>query len=332
MSSSPEGLNLDAFASWFGGGPYRAHLIAGGKSNLTYTVSDDRRDFVVRRPPLGHVLATAHDMKREFTIMSALATTAVPVPQMIRFCDDAEIIGAHFYVMEKAEGLAIRRAKELRGRGPQRTRAIAESLTDTLVALHAVDYSAIGLADFGKPEGYLPRQVARWKKQLEASTSRPLKGMDALISSLESFSPVAQDSTIVHGDFRLDNVLVNEADEITAVLDWEMSTLGDPLADVALMASYHQMAVGGGAGLVADAPLAEGYPSVEEVLQRYGEKSGRDLSDMGYYLAFSFFKLAVILEGIYFRHSQGKTVGEGFDGLGDLIVPLINAGRAAFDS
>lgn len=327
MSQSPAGLDLDVFASWFGGGPWSAELIAGGKSNLTYLVSDGTNDYVVRRPPLGHVLATAHDMGREYRVMSALQNTSVPVPRMIRECTDPDIFGAPLYVMERAEGIAIRRASELDARGPERTKNIINELTDTLVNLHSVDYEQVGLGDFGRPEGFVARQVKRWKQQLAASTSRPLAGVEDLIGYLDSTSPVSQEATIVHGDFRLDNALVDDNDHITAVLDWEMSTLGDPLSDVALMVVYQQMAMGdGNAGLVSDTGLANGHPTIEDVMERYAQKSGRDLSDMGYYLALSFFKLAVIVEGIHFRHTQGKTVGEGFAGIGDLVVPLIEAG------
>lgn len=331
MSQSPAGLDLNVFSSWFGGGPWSAQLIAGGKSNLTYLVSDGTNDYVVRRPPLGHVLATAHDMSREYRVMSALQNTTVPVPKMVRECTDPDIFGAPLYVMERAAGVAIRRASELDERGPERTRNIINELTDTLVNLHSVDYVSVGLSDFGRPEGYLPRQVKRWKKQLEASTSRPLAGVDTLIEYLEGTSPISQDATIVHGDFRLDNVLVSTEDKITAVLDWEMSTLGDPLSDVSLMIAYQQMAMssGGGAGLVSDVALAKGHPSIEDVLNDYQQKSGRDLSQMGYYLALSFFKLAVILEGIHYRHSQGKTLGEGFSGIGNLVPPLVQAGLIA---
>ncbi len=307
-------------------------MITGGKSNLTYTLSAGSRDYVVRRPPLGHVLATAHDMGREYRVMAALAPTNVPVPQMIAHCEDTGVIGAPFYVMEKVAGTPYGRASQLEPVGPERTRAITERMVDTLVALHAVDYAAVGLADFGRPDGYLGRQVARWKKQLEASTSRDLPGMDELVAHLESNLPASGDGTIVHGDFRLDNLLVDDSDQVTAVLDWEMSTLGDPLTDVAVLLAYQQIAEIApreGAAIVTDAPLAPGYLTRDEVLARYAEQSGRDVSDIGFHLALAFFKLAVILEGIHYRHSHGQTVGAGFDGIGDMIVPLIAAGRAA---
>ena len=341
MTNDPKGLDLAALQNWLERerpelvtGPLSASLITGGKSNLTYTLSAGSRDYVVRRPPLGHVLATAHDMGREYRVMAALAPTNVPVPQMIAHCEDTEVIGAPFYVMEKVAGIPYGRASQLEPLGPERTRAISERMVDTLVALHAVDYAAVGLGDFGRPDGYLGRQVARWKKQLVASTSRELPGMDELVEHLESNVPPSDDATIVHGDFRLDNLLVDTDDQVTAVLDWEMSTLGDPLTDVAVLLAYQQLAEASppareGAALVTDAPLAPGYLSRDDVLERYQSLSGRDLTQMPFHLALAFFKLAVILEGIHYRHSQGQTVGAGFDGIGDMIVPLIDAGRAA---
>ena len=341
MTKDPKGLDLAALQNWLERerpelvtGPLTASLITGGKSNLTYTLSAGSRDYVVRRPPLGHVLATAHDMGREYRVMAGLAGTNVPVPQMIAHCEDTEVIGAPFYVMEKVAGTPYGRASQLEPLGPGRTRVISERMVDTLVALHAVDYAAVGLGDFGRPDGYLGRQVARWKKQLEASTSRELPGMDELVAHLESHIPANGDGTIVHGDFRLDNLLVDDEDRVTAVLDWEMSTLGDPLTDVAVLLAYQQLAEvappsGDGAAMITDAPLAPGYLSRDEVLARYASESGRDVSDIGFHLALAFFKLAVILEGIHYRHSHGQTVGAGFDGIGDMIVPLIAAGRAA---
>lgn len=341
MSEDPKGLDLNALQNWLERerpelvtGPLSASLITGGKSNLTYTLSAGTRDYVVRRPPLGHVLATAHDMGREYRVMAALAPTNVPVPQMVAHCEDTEVIGAPFYVMEKVAGTPYGRAAQLEPLGPQRTRAITERMVDTLVALHDVDYTAVGLGDFGRPDGYLGRQVARWRKQLVASTSRELPGMDELVEHLETNIPATGDGTIVHGDFRLDNLLVDDQDQVTAVLDWEMSTLGDPLTDVAVLLAYQQLAevappTRDGAAMVTDAPLAPGYLSRDDVLARYAERSGRDVSDIGFHLALAFFKLAVILEGIHYRHSQGQTVGAGFDGIGDMIVPLIAAGRAA---
>jgi aminoglycoside phosphotransferase (APT) family kinase protein len=345
--SAVEGLDADALATWLEterpglfSGPLEATLITGGKSNLTYAVTDGSTEVIVRRPPLGHVLATAHDMSREHRVITALGPTDVPVPETFALCEDDAVIGAPFYVMERVSGTPYSRATQLESLGTDRTRVITERMIDTLIALHAVDPADVGLGDFGRPDGYLERQVRRWKKQLDASRSREMDGMDALIARLEDI-PSGGDATIVHGDFRLDNLLVDdEADTVNAVLDWEMSTLGDPLTDVAVLLAYQQLSealqdpdqpAGAVGAMVTDAPLAPGYLSGEEVLERYHARSGRDVSDLDFHLALAFFKLAVILEGIYYRHSHGQTLGSGFEGIGDLIEPLIAAGLHAGD-
>lgn len=335
-----QGLDLSTLRGWleaerpgFVAGDLTAELITGGKSNLTYSVSDGLREFVVRRPPLGHVLATAHDMGREYRIMTALAPTDVPVPTTFAHCDDTQVIGAPFYVMEKVAGTPFNRAKDLEALGADRTRDISIRLVDTLVALHCVDYESIGLSNFGRPDGYLSRQLSRWQKQLNASRSRELPGMDELIARLESSVPGESDATIVHGDYRLDNLLIDDNDQVAAVLDWEMSTLGDPLTDLAIMLAYQQLAEltppdSSGAG-VTDAPRAPGYLTRDEVLERYASATGRDVGHIGFHLGLAFFKLAVILEGIHYRHVHGQTLGSGFDGIGERVAPLIAAGRDA---
>ena len=339
--SNPKGLDLAALRTWLEAnapgtidGELSASLITGGKSNLTYTVTDGTREYVVRRPPMGHVLATAHDMSREYHAMAALAPTNVPVPLMIALCEDPEVIGAPFYVMEKVTGTPYNRARDLETLGTDRTRLITERMVDTLAALHSVDYASVGLAEFGKPEGYLDRQIRRWKKQLDSSRSRDLPGMDELIARLEATLPAESGATIVHGDYRLDNLLVDDNDQVTAVLDWEMSTLGDPLTDVAILLAYQQLAVaappGSAAGaMVTDAPQAEGYLDRDAIVARYAAATGRDVSQLGFHLGLAFFKLAVILEGIHYRHVHGQTVGAGFDGIGEMVHPLIAAGLAS---
>ncbi len=309
-------------------GALTGEVITGGKSNLTYVVTDGAREVVVRRPPLGHVLATAHDMGREYTVMAALAGTAVPVPAMIARCTDETVIGAPFYVMDKAAGTPYRRAAELEPLGARRVRAIADHLIDTLVALHAVDPDAVGLGDFGHPEGFLERQVRRWKKQMDQSHSRDLAGEQELHERLLAAIPESPAPTIVHGDYRLDNVLVGDDDEITAVLDWEMATLGDPLTDVALMLVYQHLAQVV-PHAVSDVSRASGHPSRGQVIERYARESGRDVTDLDFHEALAYYKLAAILEGIYYRHVHGQTVGSGFEGLDQATEPLLAAGLAA---
>ncbi len=337
MTESPRGLDLAALAAYLTDAapglltePLHAALIAGGKSNLTYIVGDRTRDVIVRRPPLGHVLATAHDMRREYRVITALAPTAVPVPTTYAICPDDSVLGAPFFVMERAIGTPYRLESELSALGEDRTRDITERLLDTLVALHAIDPASVGLSDFGRPEGFLARQVSRWGKQYAASTSRDLPDADRLRDALATQIPQEGAPAIVHGDYRLDNVLVDSTDRITAVLDWEMATLGDPLTDVGIMAVYQQ--VGDIApAIVTDAAKAPGYLSVRQLQERYAVASGRDLSQMGWYTAMAWYKLGVILEGIHYRYHQGHTVGDGFADMGNYTPALFAAGLAALN-
>ncbi|WP_431045198.1 phosphotransferase family protein [Streptomyces sp. P1-3] len=306
-------------------GPLSAELIEGGRSNLTYRVTDGSARWVVRRPPLGHVLATAHDMAREHRVISALHPTAVPVPEPVLLCEDATVIGSPFYVMELVAGTPYRTAGQLAALGPGRTREVVLSLVDALVALHSVDPAAAGLEGFGRPDGFLERQLRRWGKQLAASRDRELPGIDTLHEGLAKALPRSPAPTVVHGDYRLDNVLVGADDRITAILDWEMSTLGDPLTDLGLLVMYSRPLD------LADSPVsttagAPGHPDPAELIERYAAGSGRDVSDIAWYTAFAWFKLAVILEGIHYRFTLGQTVGAGFDRIGDLVPVFIRNG------
>jgi len=332
------GLDLAALGGWLGRevpglltGPLSGAVVAGGKSNLTYLVTDRTTSVIVRRPPLGHVLATAHDMVREHRVMAALRETAVPVPEMYAVCADDTILGAPFYVMELVEGVPYRTAEELETLGADRTRRIGERMVDTLADLHDVVPESVGLGDFGRPEGFLERQVRRWTTQLESSRTRELTGADELIALLRERLPQQSAPSIVHGDYRLDNLLVSSRDAIEAVVDWEMATLGDPLTDVALLLTYHRIAnldVGQG---VSTASRAPGFMTSGEVVARYGARSDRDLTQLGYYEALACFKLAVILEGIHHRHAQGHTVGAGFSQIGSMVEPLLALGLESME-
>lgn len=335
MHTELPGLDLDRFSDWWRatvpgvGAASSARLIAGGKSNLTYEVSDGTTGWIVRRPPLGHVLATAHDMVREYRVMAALRQTDVPVPAMYALCQDDAVLGAPFYVMERVEGTPYRTAAELTELGPERVRAISTGLVDTLAALHAVDPAAIGLADFGRPDGFLGRQVRRWKKQLDASYTRDLPAAVELHARLSADVPAESTTGIVHGDYRLDNVLTDDKDRPAAVIDWEMATLGDPLTDLALMIIYGRLAEESTGGVNADAPVAPGYLSEDEIIERYSARSERDMSRFGFYLGLAAFKLAAILEGVHYRYLHGQTVGEGFDAVGAAVEPLLETGLIA---
>ncbi|MFD6432164.1 phosphotransferase family protein [Streptomyces venezuelae] len=331
-SDHPPGLDLDQLRGHLDrerpglvGGPLSARLIEGGRSNLTYAVTDSTSRWVVRRPPLGHVLATAHDMKREHRVIAALHPTDVPVPAPVLLCEDEAVIGSPFYVMEFVDGTPYRTAEELAPLGPERTREAVLGLVDTLVDLHAVDPAAVGLGDFGRPDGFLDRQLRRWGKQLDASRNRELAGIDELHAALGRSLPDSPAPTVIHGDYRLDNVLIGDDDRIRAILDWEMSTLGDPLTDLGLLVMYSAKLE------VPESPVsttagAPGHPDPAELIERYAARSGRDVSAVSWYTAFAWFKLAVILEGIHYRYTLGQTVGAGFDRIGELVPVFIQHG------
>ncbi len=228
MRNAPTGIDLAGLAAGLAEkapgvlqGPLAARRYVGGRSNLTYLISDQAgKQLVLRRPPDGHLLATAHDMKRECRVMTALERSPVPAPKVVWFCDDPSVLGEPFYLMERVEGVAYRRSDELAVLGPTRTRRISGRMVDALVALHQVDPHEVGLDDFGRPSGFLTRQVDRWKRQLDASRSRDLPGIDDLHRRLDAAVPAERSSAIVHGDFRLDNLLIDDRDEVAAVLDW----------------------------------------------------------------------------------------------------------------
>jgi aminoglycoside phosphotransferase (APT) family kinase protein len=310
-------------------GDLRAELISGGKSNLTYALRDDSHRWVLRRPPLGHVLRTAHDMGREHRVISALAPTAVPVPATVLLCADPEVIGAPFYVMEFVDGTIYRAAAQTATLGQERARTLSYTLVDVLADLHEVDPAAVGLGDFGHPAGYLERQVRRWKGQLDASRSRDLPGIDELHARLAKSAPAESGAGVVHGDYRLDNVVVDAGGRVAAVLDWEMATLGDPLADLGLLLVYWDgLARIGGNAVATSVNPAAGFPAGGELAARYAQRRGADLTRLPWYTAFGFFKLAVIAEGIHYRFTRGQTVGAGFEQIGEIVPPLVAYGHA----
>lgn len=338
QTETPPGVNLTALATYlqsaapdYAGRHLSAELIAGGRSNLTYFIRVDDQEFVLRRPPLGHVLETAHDMSREFRVISALHGTEVPVATPIAFCEDAEVIGAPFYLMQRVDGQVLRTKDEAMAIGSEHIPGLSFRLVDTLGRLHATDPREVGLADFGKPDGFLERQVARWSKQLAASRSREVDGIDELAQRLGRRLPTTQRSAVVHGDYRLDNVIVAPNEQgmwgVAAVVDWEMSTLGDPLTDIGLFCTY--WAGLGSTTLVpidADTDAPAPFPPTSELINSYAVASGLDLEPLAWYVAFGCFKLAVILEGIHYRYSLGKTVGAGFDEIGGMVKPLVDRG------
>ena len=311
-------------------------LITGGRSNLTYRLDLTGAPLVLRRPPLGHVLPTAHDMSREYRVLSALAGTAVPVPGPVALCEDPEIIGAPFYLMRHVDGVTLRTDEDAALISLPQAAQLSELLARMLAAIHAVDTGAAGLSDFGRPDGYLARQLARWQRQWELSVTRPVPGYDTLVRRLTAGLPATGEATLVHGDFRLDNTLVTlgEHPAIAAVVDWEMSTLGDPLADLGLTLTYWAEAgdeewqrISPGGSVTAQ----PGFVTAAQFARRYAELTGRDVSGIGYYLAFGCFKLAVVLEGIHARFLARQTVGDGFEREGPAVPLLIARAHRMLD-
>ncbi|RBY83548.1 phosphotransferase family protein [Geodermatophilus sp. TF02-6] len=314
----------------------RVELIAAGMSNLTYVVTPEHGGdpVILRRPPTGAVLATAHDMAREHRVISALGSTPVPVPRTLHLCTDPSVLGAPFYVMERVVGLhVVDRIPPGYADEPTQRRRIGEGLVDVLADLHSVDYPAVGLGDFGRPAGFMARQVRRWTQQWDATRDRDRPGLDALAARLAETVPQTQRDAVVHGDFRLDNCLLDPdtPGRVRAVLDWEMSTLGDPLADLGMLFVYWPQA--GEDNPVALSPVTTlpGFPTRAEVAERYAARSRLDLSDLPWYVGFAYFKFAAIVAGIVARSAAGAMAGKDTSGYAERIDPCVELGRAALD-
>jgi aminoglycoside phosphotransferase (APT) family kinase protein len=303
-------------------------VVPGGRSNLTYYVTSPAGSVVLRRPPLRAVRPTAHDMTREHRVLSALAGTAVPVPEVLLLCTDTDVLGAPFYVMRRVPGVVVRAAFPDGYATTAADRvAITEAMIDVLADLHAVDPVAAGLDGFGRPEGYLARQLRRWSGEWQALRSVDLPAVDALAAELGARPPQGRSGPVVHGDYKLDNVVLDAADpgRIAAVLDWEMSTLGDPLADLGLLLVYWQP--DHAAAVVPSVTGLPGFPSRSEVVARYAARTGRDVRDLPWYVGFGYFKLACVIAGIVARQRAGAMADNTDDGLGDSIGTLAEAGR-----
>jgi aminoglycoside phosphotransferase (APT) family kinase protein len=336
------GLDFPPLSRWLtatlpeAGALVSAELIAGGRSNLTYRIELEHRSVAVRRPPLGHVLPTAHDMVREYRVLSALsASSGVPVPRPLALCTDLDVLGAPFYVMDWVDGRILRTLDDATAVGltPQQAGEVSTRLAETFAAIHLLDVEAAGLGDFGRPEGYLARQLKRWGQQWERSKTAELPAYDRLVERLAKQLSESGRSSLVHGDFRLDNALVRlePEPEIAAVVDWEMSTLGDPLTDLGLTLVYWAE--------VGEEPLpvgstitaAPGFPTRREFAETYAALTGFDLSGIDYYVAFGCFKLAVVVAGIHARFLQNATVGEGFAEIGAAVPVLVDRAHRILD-
>lgn len=311
-AAAPPGIDLDRLAGWFADHlewfrpPFAADQITGGRSNITVKLTDaGGRTCVLRRPPLHSVLATAHDVGREYRIIHALGPTDVPVPEAYAQCDDTAVIGAPFYVMEFVDGIVLNDLGATRLLDEAARRHASLSVVDAHVALHAVDVDAVGLGDLARRDDYVGRQLRRWHRQFEQTKTGDVPGIEEVYELLSARIPEQRESTIVHGDLRLGNCIVDPRGEVRAVLDWELCTLGDPLADVGyLLATSPEP----GDDLVADRlspTVAPGFATRDELAARYASRSGRDLSEIEYYVAFSHWKLACILQGVLVRAETG---------------------------
>jgi aminoglycoside phosphotransferase (APT) family kinase protein len=316
-------------------------LVAGGRSNLTFIVSSSAGEVVLRRPPLSSVLPTAHDMRREHRVMTALGDTAVPVPRTLSLCEDDAVIGAPFYVMDRVVGHVVRDEMPTGYATSAADRlAIGHGLMDVLASLHEVDPAAVGLGGYGRPDGYLTRQVRRWTQQWEATRrdDEPAgPDLDRLAARLAAELPASPSGPIVHGDYRLYNVILDPGvpGRIAAVLDWELSTLGDPLADLGLLYVYWQDADDNSAlqagGLLPSVTRMPGFPTRRELLDRYAARTSRDLAALPWYVGFACFKLVVILAGVAARGRAGAMIGDGFVEMAARIPPLVEVGHASLD-
>ncbi|CAB4876493.1 unannotated protein [freshwater metagenome] len=312
MSDVP-GIDVPSVTAWLQAhvsgahAPFTFTVIAGGHSNLTFAVTGaDGSRYVLRRPPLGHVLASAHDMGREHRIISGLQDSRVPVAPALGYCDDPAVNGVPFYVMGFVDGHVIRDgATAMAVLSPDARRHASESIVDTMAAIHAVDLGDAGLDDLGKHDGYIARQLKRWYSNWNSQKTRELPAVDLVHDGLLQRIPAQGPATIVHGDYRLDNCMVNDHGDVIAVLDWEICTLGDPLADLGLLMVYWTGPGDDASAWTGSSTSSPGFLDRADLAERYGRITGRDLSQLDFYIAFAYWKLACILEGVYSRYLGG---------------------------
>jgi aminoglycoside phosphotransferase (APT) family kinase protein len=334
----PDGIDRAGVEGWFAANlpeaepPLSFDRISGGRSNLTFRVRDsDGHAWALRRPPLGKRLGSAHDMGREHRVIAALQETPVPVPPVVGLCEDETVNGAPFYVMGFVEGPVLRSATEVEAFEEGERRAIGERVVDTLVAIHEVEPDAVGLGDLGRKEAYVERQLKRWHGQWEKSKTRELELVDDVHTRLSARIPEQGPATIVHGDYRLDNMILLPTGEVGAVVDWELCTLGDPMADIGMLLVYWSEEGDDFMPLFAPATIAPGFPSRDQVRARYAERSGHDLSQIDFFVALGYWKLAIILEGVYARYASGQygKTDEGFQEFAKIVERLAEAADEA---
>ena len=345
MSAVPQGINQEQITRWMAGQlpdlvpPLAFSLIAGGRSNLTYRVEDAAgHAWALRRPPLHHVLPTAHDMTREYRLMHALGPAGIPVPVTVGLCTDDAVNERPFYVMEFVEGHILRSAPQAEAAFDEATRRrVGDEMADTLAALHDVDPDVVGLGDLGRHEGYIERQLKRWRSQYE---QMQVEGVDhgglveRVSDELAARIPKQQRTSVVHGDYRMDNVVLADDGSVRAILDWEICTLGDPLADLGLLMVYWADPTDAMAVLGQSPTTAPGFSTRSQVLERYGSVSDLDISEVGYYIAFGYWKLACILQGVYARYVAGAGAGDqgSVDAFPEQVRRLAELAAAALES
>jgi aminoglycoside phosphotransferase (APT) family kinase protein len=340
--NTPAGIDAPGATKWLASAvpalepPLAFARIGDGQSNLSYLVRDAvGRAVVLRRPPLGHLLPSAHDMAREYRILSALAAAGAAVPRTLALCEDAGVLGAPFYVMEYARGLIMRSVATAEALSPAARDVAGRSLATTLSDLHSVDLDAVGLGELRRPESLASRQLRRWTKQWHASKTRELPLIDELAERLRELVPPERETVLVHGDYRLDNVVFDASGAARAVLDWELATTGDPLADVGLMVVYWYE-LGRAArepGAVFPEPVTElsGFPSAAQLAAAYAAACGRDLAALGVWVAFGYWKLAIIIEGVYRRWLNDPVNGAGAGTFGPAVPRLAENARRALE-
>jgi len=316
-----------------GAGAVRVEQFPGGHSNLTYLVHHGDREYVLRRPPFGSKVKTAHDMGREVAVLSKLAPVYAPAPRVIAYCDSPDVLGAPFYLMERRHGVILR--KELPAGVPRaRVRQLCEALVDALVELHAVDYRAAGLADFGKPAGYIERQVRGWTERYTGSQTDDIPAVTEVAAWLEAHRPADGPPSLIHNDFKFDNVIFDPSLEtITGVLDWEMATVGDPLMDFGTSLSYWMQ--GDDAALfqqpIFGITMKPGMFRRADFAARYVERSGRHVANVVFYYVYGLFKTAVVLQQIYYRYAKGLTKDPRFAPFIVVVRALADQARTAID-
>jgi aminoglycoside phosphotransferase (APT) family kinase protein len=313
-------------------GPLLVRQYPSGHSNLTYSVQLGAREMVLRRPPFGSKVKTAHDMSREYRVLSKLHSHYGPAPHVLLFCDDLSVLGAPFYLMETIHGIILRREIPTGlDFSPEVARRVCESFLDNLALLHSLDYNAAGLADLGKPQGYLERQVRGWTERYYGSKTHDIPEVETISAWIQQHMPSSSGSALIHNDYKYDNVVLDPSDltKIIGVLDWEMCTIGDPLTDLGSALAYWVDASDPQEILETrwGPTTASGSLTRYELAQRYAQKTGRDLSEMAFYLVFARFKIAVIVQQIYYRYYQGLTHDERFATMPQRIKLLLHAAQ-----